>query len=171
MRGNAAANSVCTKQDHSVGWSYTAFLILWSRPFQEALSLRGRWTCPAKGWIGDQSLGHELQAIMEHCKCCLNYRDSWRPSGVRNSSRDCFLSKPALNRRHTDIACRIAFDWVVCAHIQILDVTEAQTCSVHFFLCSVVTTLASLECDVWTLLQVSDVRPVPQDTQDKLCKG
>lgn len=99
-----------------MGWSYTDFLMLWSGPFQRTLSLWGSWTCPAKGRSGSQSLGHQPQAKMEDCKCYLNYRDSWRPMGVRNTWRDCFLCKPALKRRPADIAESTAFDWERSVH-------------------------------------------------------
>lgn len=90
-------------------WSYVAFLIFWSGPFQEPFSLQGIWICPAKRSIQDESLGHQLQAIMEGCKCYLNYRDSWRLTEVKNTCRDGFQSKPFLNRGHTDFACSTAF--------------------------------------------------------------
>lgn len=120
-------------QDHFVGWSYVAFLMLWSGPSQGALRLRGSWTCPAKGRTGDQRLGHQLQAIMEDCKCYLNYRDSWRLTEVRNTCRNSFLCKATLNRRHTSIAHSTAFNWEICPHSQSRDVTEAQTYSPFVF--------------------------------------
>lgn len=160
---------MCTRHISRGVWSCMSFLIMWCGPFQGAFSLPGIRIYPAKGRI--ESLGHQLQAVMEGCKCYLNYRDSWRLTEVRNICRDRFLSKPSLNRRHRGFACSIAFGerslytvrvWMLLKHERVLGL---------FFLCSVVTTLASLVCDAWTLLQVSDVRPVLQDTQDKPCKG
>lgn len=150
-------------------WSYVAFLIFWSGPFQEPFSLQGIWICPAKRSIQDESLGHQLQAIMEGCKCYLNYRDSWRLTEVKNTCRDGFQSKPFLNRGHTDFACSTAFG-ERSVHTVLMSLKHKIVLG-WFFLCSVVTTLVFLGCDVWTLLQVSGVRPVLQDIQDKPCKG
>lgn len=113
-------------EDQLMGCSYTAvcpdivvgMLPGGSQPSRE-LNLPSK-----KDW--DQSLGHQLQAIMEDCRQLKTY---WGKKYLQSL----FLSKPVLNRRHTDITCCNAFDWEVCAHSQGLDVTEAQTCARFIF--------------------------------------
>lgn len=176
MRGNAAATSVCTKHNcGTVQWvavTWLSWCFCQGPPMGGSQPLR-ELKLPSKRKDGDQSLGHQLQAIMEDCKCYLSYRDSWRPIGVRHTwDFPLQVSSEQKTYRHLHVALLRQIDWEVYVHRQSLDITEARTCAqLNFFLCSVITTLASLECVVWTLLWVSSVRPVPQDIQDKLCKG
>lgn len=106
-----------------VGCNLAAFLIV-SGPFQWYSHLQRRLTCPAKGRMRIWAQGINYGQKWKNERLChLNYRVSWRPTGVKHtwnfSLQVSFLTEHRRTFRHLHLTLPRQVDWEVCVTVRV----------------------------------------------------